>query len=435
MNLPRCGNLLVAVAASSLLSVGDASATTPADVVGTLSAQAHVGTGPNVLISAFIIQGSTPKRVLVRGLGPSLSVSARLADPALQLYAGGDLIFSNDNWRDSQQTDIVATNHAPSSDAESGIVATLAPGAYTVHLRGANNATGVGKIDVIDVDSTTSSRLDQMATRALVAAGDNVLVGGLVINGPQARKVIIRGIGPSLDSQLEGAMRNPTLRLRDSSGNLLVFNDNWEDTQRDAIVDSSIAPADARESAIVVTLAPGSYTAELIGACGGGGVALVEIYDLGAASAPEAPPGSSSTPTCFTAWAAERGLTGAEATRSADGDRDGIPNLLEYAFGKNPKVPEANATDGGTVVIDGQKYLSLTFTLPTGDDAPDDLDYTLERATTLAPSNWSSASTNFVTHSITPGPGELNTVTVRSTRPIASILREFLRVKVTATAP
>ena len=423
------------IALVALCPVAMADAATPENVVGTLSTQAHAGPGANVLLSGFIIAGSAPKRVLVRGLGPSLSASAKLADPVIELYAGGDLIGSNDNWRDSQEAEIVATNHAPSSDAESGIVATLSPGAYTVHLRGVNNAIGVGKIDIIDVDSTTAARLDNMSARALVAAGGNVLVGGFVINGPQSRQVLIRGIGPSLAVHLEGEMSNPTLQLRDSSGNALVFNDNWEDTQRDAIIDSTIPPSHARESAIVATLAPGAYTAEVIGACGGGGVALVEIYDLGAANAPGTLPPSSATPTCFTTWAAEREVTGPAAARTADPDGDGIPNLLEYALGKNPKAADGNAADGGTVVVDGQKYLSLTFTLPTGDDAPDELDYTLQRATALAPSNWSSSWTNFVTDSTTPGPGSLETVTIRSARPVGSVLREFLRLQVTSTAP
>ena len=437
MKLRRCGNLLAAVAASYFLAAGpfDADAATPADVLGTLSTQGHVGTGVDVLISGFIITGSTPKRVLVRGLGPSLGASARLADPTLQLHAGGDLIFSNDNWRDSQEADIQASGHAPSSDAESGIIATLPPSSYTVVLRGVNNGTGVGKIDIIDIDTTTSARLVNMSARALVAAGENVLVGGFVINGPQSRKVIIRGIGPSFASQIAGAMSNPTLQLRDSSGNLLVFNDNWEDTERDAIAETGVPPTQSRESAIVVILAPGSYSAELIGTCGGGGVALVEIYDLGAANASAPLPASSSTPTCYTTWVVDRELTGAEAARTADLDGDGIPNLLEYALGKNPKVADSGATTSGTVEFDGQKYLSLSFTLPTGDDAPDELNYTIERATSLAPANWSSSSTNFVTHSITPGPGELQTIMIRSTRPIGSILREFLRLKVTSTAP
>ena len=439
MNLGTCGNVLASVAAALLATAPglQVTAATPANLIGTLSTQAHVGSGANVLVSGFVIVGSGSKQVLIRGLGPSLSVSAPLADPLLELYSADGLVSaSNDNWKDAQRGAVEQTGHAPRSDAESAILITLGPGNYTVILRGKNDSIGVGKIDIIDVDSTTSAELENISTRALVAAGDKLLAGGFVINGAQSRKVIIRGIGPSLAAAfVDGPMSNPTLQLRDSSGNALVFNDNWEDTQRDAIIDAAMAPTDARESAIVATLTPGAYTAELIGACRGGGVALVEVYDLGSESGPGTPPRSSRTPTCFTTWAAGHELTGAGAARTGDGDSDGVPNFLEYTLGKNPKVADGPATTLGSVVVDGQKYLTLSFTVPTGDNAPDDADYTLERATTLAPANWSSKWTDFVTVAVTPGPGELESVTVRSTRPIGSILREFLRLKVTSTAP
>lgn len=432
-------NLLAAFAALFFLtapSAPEAYAQAPADVLGTLSTRAHVGTNGNVLISAFVIAGSDSKQVLVRGLGPSLAVSAPLADPVIELYdATGALVRTNNNWKDSQQAEIAATGYAPSNDAESAMLERLGPGHYTTVLRSVDAGAGVGKIEIIDVDAASSSRLDNSSTRAAVAAGENALVAGFVINGPQARKVMTRGIGPSLAGQVDGALSNPTLQLRDSSGNLLVFNDNWEDTQRDAIIDSSMPPSRARESAIIASLAPGSYTAELIGACGGSGVAVVDVYDLGAASSPGTLPISSPATTCFTTWAAERNLTGAAAARTGDPDRDGIPNLLEYALGKNPNVPDGPATNPGKLEVQGQRYLSLSFTLPTGDNAPDDVDYTIERAAALAPANWSAASTNFVTHSTAPGPGDLETVTVRSTRSMQGLRREFLRLTITSTAP
>ncbi len=414
----------------------EANAATPANVLGALSTQAHVGSGANVLVGGFIISGSGSKQVLIRGLGPSLSASAPLADPTIALYSGDGLVSaSNDNWKDAQQGAIEQTGHAPARDAESAILITLGPGSYTVILDGKNGTAGIGKIDVIDVDSTASAELENISTRA-VAGGANVLVGGFVINGPQSRKVIIRGIGPSLAAAfVEGETKNPTLQLRDGSGNALVFNDEWEDTQRDAIAESGLAPSHSRESAIFVTLAPGSYTAELIGACGGGGVALVEIYDLGPESTAGTLPPSSPNPTCFTTWAADRELTGAAAARTAEGDGDGIPNFLEYTLGNNPKVADGPATVLGSILVDDQKYLTLSFTVPTGASAPDDAEYTLQRATTLAPANWSSTWTDFATVSVTPGPGELETVTVRSTRPVGSIPREYLRLNVTSTAP
>ena len=439
MNCRVYANLLARVVALLFLTAPgalEAYAQGPSDVLGTLSARAHVGTEANVLLSGIIISGSEPKRVLIRGLGPSLAVSAPLADPLIELRdTTGEVVRLNNNWKDTEQAEIVATGYAPPNDAESAILATLAPGHYTAVLRSAAAGTGVGKLEVIDIDTTNASRLDNSSSRAVVAAGENALVGGFVINGPQHRKVLIRGIGPSLSFYADNALRDPTLTLRDSSGNALVFNDDWEDTQRDAIIESTLPPTERRESAILVTLAPGSYTAELIGACSAGGLALVEIHDLGADTGPVAMPPSSGLSICFTKWAAEQGLADAAAAPTADPDGDGILNLLEYALGRNPNMADGSAISQGTVVVQGQKYLSFSYTRPSGDEAPQDIIYTPERATLLAPANWSAASTLVITHSVTPGPGTLETVTVRSTRPVGAAAREFLRLRVTLTAP
>jgi hypothetical protein len=368
-------------------------------------------------------------------LGGSLPVANRLADPVLELYdETGSLVRINNNWRDSQRAEIAATGHAPSQDTESALLVALGPGRYTAVLLGVDNTVGVGKIDVIDVDATAASRLDNVSSRARVSAGENVLLGGFVINGPQSRKVLIRGIGPSL-FYIADAIYDPSLQLRDGSGAPLVFNDNWRDTQETEVIDSALPPGEERESAIVATLRPGSYTAELLGLCGAGGVALVEVYDLGPAGDAHLIPPSSALPRCFSAWLSEHGLAGAQAAPTGDPDGDGILNALEYATGKNPNVSDAPATQHGTVVLNGRRFLSLSYTRPTGTNAPDDVIYSAQRATSLAPANWSSAPTQVTTHSVTPGPGALETVTVRSTTDFGTVRREFLRLQVTLTAP
>ena len=405
-------------------------------MIGSLSTRAYVGSSEHVLISGVIIRGDGTKRVLIRGLGASLTAVAPLEDPYIELIdGGGNVVAANNNWKDSQQSEIAATGRAPAHDAESALIATIAPGAYTLRLSGMNNGAGVGHIDIIDVDTAGSAWLDNMSSRSVVAAGDGVLVGGFTINSPSPRRVMIRGIGPSMSIYVSNPMYDPTLRLRDESGNQLVFNDDWEDTQADEIIATNLAPADRRESAIVATLSPGSYTAELLGACSAGGLALVEVYDLGATSAAVTWPGSSRSPRCFKTWAAEHSLSGPAAAAMANGDGDADVNLLEYAFGKDPNVNDGSGSAGGTVEVEGVRYLSLSFTRPTGTNAPDDLVYLAERSATLGSTAWSSGSTNFVMHSITPGPGDLETVTVRSTRAVGSIPREFLRLKVTLTSP
>lgn len=410
-------------------------AAAPSGTIGSLSARAYIGSGDGVLVSGFILEGSNPKQVLIRGLGPSLGVSSAFADPTLELLdANGSAIGFNNNWRDSQEQAILASGHAPPNDLESAIVATLPPGHYTVALRGHSGAAGIGKAEVIDIDSASDSHLESLSTRTSVGPGENTLVGGFVINGPQAHRVIVRAAGPSWDQYIAGMMRDPTLELRDSSGTVLVFNDDWQDTQSADVIATDMPPAHPRESAIVATLPPGSYTVHLIGACGRGGIAILDIYDLGVGSASTIP-ASSPLPTCFDTWAVERGLSGAAATPQADLDGDGAVNLLEYAFGKDPTAADGSGITSGTAEANGVKYLSLSYTRPVGDDAPSDLVYSAERASSLASPDWSASSTRVVTHSVTPGPGALETVTIRSTSPFGSTAGEFLRVKVALTPP
>ena len=119
-----------------------------------LSSRAFVQAGDNVLIGGIIIGGSVNKRVLVRGIAPSLagSVPTPLADPTLEIYQGNTKIASNDNWKDTQQTEIAATGIAPKNELESAAIVNLAPGTYTMVLRGKNNMTGNALVEAYDLD-------------------------------------------------------------------------------------------------------------------------------------------------------------------------------------------------------------------------------------------------------------------------------------------
>src|SRR5262249_12404744 len=180
-----------------------------------LSTRLNVGTGDNVLIGGFIITGTDSKKVIVRGLGPSLAVNGvplpdRLADPALDLYQGQTLLMSNNNWKDSQETEIEATGIPPTDDLESAIVATLAPGSYTAILRGNNGGTGNGLVEVYDLDTTAKSTLANTSTRGLVQTGDNVLIGGFIVGDGESDTVVVRAIGPSLaDSGVADPLQDP----------------------------------------------------------------------------------------------------------------------------------------------------------------------------------------------------------------------------------
>ena len=247
-----------------------------------------VQTGEQVGIGGFIITGTGEKQVLLRAIGPSLAqvgVPNFLADPVMELHgpAGFTTVF-NDNWRDTQEAQIIATGLAPSNDLEPAILATVNPGNYTALVRGKDNTTGVGSVEVYDLGPATS-QLANISTRAFVGTGAHVAIGGFILRGIQSNSthVIVRGIGPSLDLIiLPSMLANPTLELRDNNGALLSSNDDWQDDPVQAAQLSAygLAPLDPKESGIFAPLPPGLYTAILAGKNGGTGIGLVEIYNV-----------------------------------------------------------------------------------------------------------------------------------------------------------
>jgi uncharacterized delta-60 repeat protein len=253
-----------------------------------ISARAHVFIGERVLIGGFIIDGPQSKTVLIRGIGPSLAtfgIATPLADPILKLHDHtGALIGSNDNWQDTQRSQIIDTGLAPTNDFESAIVTTLAPGAYTAIVQGKAMTTGTALVEIFDVDQNANAEITNLSARGFVGTGDDVLIGGGVVisgNTGSAARVLVRAIGPSLGTMgVVGSLLDPTLSLRDSNGNLIATNDNWKDSQQSEIAGTGLAPTDDRESAILALLAPGSYTAIVAGKQAITGAALVEFYNL-----------------------------------------------------------------------------------------------------------------------------------------------------------
>jgi hypothetical protein len=216
---------------------------------------------------------------MIRAIGPTVPVSGNLQNPTLELFSGSTPIGSNDNWVDAgNKQEMSDSGIAPTSNLESAILTSLSPGAYSAIVRGFSDATGVGLVEVYDLDQAASSKLAQISTRGFVQAGDNAMFGGFfVANGSQ--KVIIRAIGPS--TGLAGALQDPTLELHDGNGAVITANDNWVDSpDKQAIIDSTVPPTRDLESAIVGTLAPGPYTAIVRGSGDSIGIALVEVYAL-----------------------------------------------------------------------------------------------------------------------------------------------------------
>lgn len=276
------GHFQIANAAFDLLN---GTAQLPAQALN-LSARLNVGTDEDVLIGGLIVDGTDAKQVIVRGIGPSLAINGTpvantLADPVLELYQNGVLLTSNDNWKDTQETDIEATGLQPPNDLESAIVISLDPGEYTVILRGQNSGTGIGLVEAYDLDSAAVSTLANTSTRGFVQTGDDVLIGGFIIGNGGSETVVVRAIGPSLaEAGVVNPLADPTLDLYDANGALILSDDNWRDSQESLIQSTSLAPTNDAESAIIRSLEAGSYTAIVRGKDGGTGVALVEVYNL-----------------------------------------------------------------------------------------------------------------------------------------------------------
>jgi len=261
---------------------------TSAPVLVNLSTRGFVGTGDGVLIGGFIVQGSQPATVIVRGVGHSLrarGISNPLTDPLLELHNSSGIVATSDDWIDSTDATTIASYRLdPSNSLESAIVRTLNPGAYTVVLRAYDNGdgdlTGVGLVELYDLH-TTGSRFGNIATRGEVLTADNALIAGVIVGGSQIKEVIVRALGPSLGPSVTNILEDPTLEVRDGSGNLIAANNDWATgPDAGAIQAAGFAPTRPAESAVRVTLNPGGYTAIVRGLSNTTGNGLVEIYDL-----------------------------------------------------------------------------------------------------------------------------------------------------------
>ena len=278
-------------------------AASPRAILGDISTRTLVQTGNNVMIGGFIVEGTGPKRVIIRAIGPELTqygIADALANPRLELHNGaGALIGSNDNWQttifggiitSNQVSDIQNSGHVPTAAGESAIIADLQPGNYTAIVRGVNDTAGVALVEVYDLSPGASSSLGNISTRSFVQTGEHVMIGGFIVQGTGPKRVIIRAIGPELIQYgITNELANPRLELHNGTGALIASNDNWQTTilggiitsnQVSDIQNSGHAPTVTSESAIIANLQPGNYTAVVRGVNNTTGVALVEAYDL-----------------------------------------------------------------------------------------------------------------------------------------------------------
>jgi hypothetical protein len=291
--------LVCLVGGASVHAIATPETTVTESTLTNISTRAFVQTGDNVVIGGFIVKGAEPKRVIIRAIGPELTlygIPDALANPTLELHDGaGALIASNNNWVTTiiggiitagQVHEIQASGYAPSDPFESAIIADLPAGNYTAIVRGVNNLTGVALVEVYDLSPEAGSTLGDLSTRGYVQTDDNVMIGGFNIQGTQPKGVILRAIGPELSKYgIPDTLADPTLELYDSMGALIAFNDNWQHTaiggiiaanQVRDILNSGLAPGDRNESVINATLLPGDYTAIVRGLNNTTGVALLE---------------------------------------------------------------------------------------------------------------------------------------------------------------
>ncbi len=261
------------------------SAMLPAANITNSSTRASVLAGQDAPIAGFIVSGGA-KTVVVRALGPTLTqsgVSNVLADPFLSLFDGaGNVLRTNDNWKDTQQTEIQATGLAPPNDLESAILRTLQPGNYTAVLSSKNGFSlppRTGLVEVYDTNTGALAELTNFSTRGLVGTGQNVIIAGFITNG--STQVVVRGLGPTLAQfGVSQALADPVVSLFDGNGDLVSTNNNWKDKQQAAIEAAGLAPPNDLEAVILAPVAAGNYTAILSGNGGGTGIGLVEIYKL-----------------------------------------------------------------------------------------------------------------------------------------------------------
>jgi hypothetical protein len=267
-----------------------------------ISTRGDVGAGADEMIAGFVVNGTTPKNLLIRAVGPGLlnyGLTGALATTQLSVYQGSSLIATNTGWS-STTANAYAVASAEitcgafaliNGSADSALVGTFAPGAYTATVTGTGGNTGVALVEAYDLDvyaPFTPNKLVNVSTRGNVGSGADILIGGLVINGSTPKKVLIRGAGPSLGALgVPGSLATPRLQIYDSTGTLIRENYAWGNGNDPGLVSAAEKASGAfafasgsADSAILVVLNPGTYTVQVSGAGSATGIALVEVYEV-----------------------------------------------------------------------------------------------------------------------------------------------------------
>ncbi len=262
-----------------------------------LSVRTTAGTGAQTLIVGFSVSGASAagKPLLIRAVGPTLGtfgIDDHLADPQLTVFAGSSPLADNDNWNGAAAIAVAAGRLGafaldPAS-RDAALLQELPAGGYTVQIT-SPAATGVALAEIYDADTDGAAaaigRLANLSARAQVGTGGNLLIAGFALSGNVPRQILVRGIGPALSGfGLTGVLANPRLELYRGT-TLAHANDDWGGASALANVFSQVGAfalgsPNSRDAALLVTLAPGTYTAQISGANNSTGVALVEVYEV-----------------------------------------------------------------------------------------------------------------------------------------------------------
>jgi outer membrane protein assembly factor BamB len=262
--------------------------TEPAGRLANISTRGIVGSGDEVMIAGFVIEGPGTKRVLVTAKGPTLDqygLVGTLNDPYLRLFAGGTEIAANDSWPAAAAAAEIAVNpFRPDFDREPALLLDLEPGVYTAVVGGAGNTVGAALVEVYELNSDETARLINISTRGRAASGDAAMIGGFVVTGAGPRKVMVRALGPTLSGfGVAGALPQPRIRAVALMGGQqfdLSANSRWTSGHQVGPIAATPYAPGTGEPAIILWLEPGIYTALLDGADGVAGVGLIEVYDL-----------------------------------------------------------------------------------------------------------------------------------------------------------
>lgn len=303
---PNTGFLTATLAGAgggSIIAARSSAGTFSDGVLTNISTRGQVGTGANTMITGFVVGGTAAKQLLIRSVGPTLTtfgLSGAISGTQLAVYSGSTLVASNTGWS-STNTNAASVSNAdgqvgafalPSGSADSALVGTFLPGAYTAVTSGVSGATGVALAEVYDLDAYSpfsTKKLINVSTRGTVGSGADVMIGGFNINGTAPKRLLVRGAGPGLTALgVSGALATPHLQLINANTQAVIReNYAWQEGNDSALVQAAELATGAftyvngsADSAILITLPPGTYTAVLSGTGSSTGTALVEVYEV-----------------------------------------------------------------------------------------------------------------------------------------------------------